>query len=166
MIILKILHALILGGILTVSLEPSEHRGVVKLGDVPVPGAVVTALQNDKKLVAVTDVQGQYAFPDLTDGTWTIQVEMLGFESVKKEVSIAAGAPATEWTLKSVPISEINAVTVAATKPPDPPSPPSGPPRGMYFSRRNDAAPLPPSPAMTSIVASSKNFTRASWCKE
>jgi len=123
MIIFKILQALIFGGILTVSLEPSEHRGVVKLGDVPVPGAVVTALQNDKKLVAVTDAQGQYAFPDLTDGTWTLQVEMLGFESVKKEVSIAAGAPATEWTLRILSISEIGAVTVAATKPPDPPAP-------------------------------------------
>src|SRR6478752_3291426 len=43
--------------------------------------------------------------------------------------------------------------------PPRPPSPPSGPPRGMYFSRRNEAAPLPPSPAMTSISASSMNFT-------
>src|SRR6185295_16322495 len=47
----------------------------------------------------------------------------------------------------------------ANTLPPRPPSPPSGPPRGMYFSRRNDAAPFPPSPAMTSISASSMNFT-------
>src|SRR5215831_14432999 len=46
--------------------------------------------------------------------------------------------------------------------PPSPPSPPSGPPRGTYFSRRNDATPLPPSPATTSIVASSKNFTGGS----
>src|SRR5207247_9046574 len=43
--------------------------------------------------------------------------------------------------------------------PPRPPSPPSGPPRGTYFSRRNETAPSPPSPAITSINASSKNFT-------
>src|ERR1700720_1625299 len=43
--------------------------------------------------------------------------------------------------------------------PPRPPSPPSGPPRGTYFSRRNETAPLPPSPAITSMTASSKNFT-------
>src|SRR5438552_17505700 len=42
--------------------------------------------------------------------------------------------------------------------PPRPPSPPSGPPRGTYFSRRKDAEPSPPAPAMTSILASSKNF--------
>src|SRR5688500_15970618 len=39
--------------------------------------------------------------------------------------------------------------------PPRPPSPPSGPPRGTYFSRRNDADPLPPSPAFTQILARS-----------
>src|SRR5262245_4568454 len=146
MIIFKLLQALILGGILTVSLEPSEHRGVVKLGDVPVPGAVVTALQNDKKLLAVTDAQGQYTFPDLTDGAWTLQIEMLGFESVKKEVSVAAGAPATEWTLKILPISEIGATTVAATKPPDPPSP----------QPARSAAPAPP-PRQAAPAAASED---------
>src|SRR5262245_12896515 len=143
MIIFKILQALILGGILTVSLEPSEHRGVVKLGDVPVPGAVVTALQNDKKLVAVTDALGQYVFPDLADGTWTLQVEMMGFESVKKEVAVAAGAPASEWTLKILPISEIGAITVAATKPPDPPAPQSSRPAAPPPPPRQAAAAAP-----------------------
>src|SRR4051794_2136701 len=42
--------------------------------------------------------------------------------------------------------------------PPRPPSPPSGPPLGTNFSRRKDAEPLPPLPAMTSMRASSKNF--------
>src|SRR3546814_17258704 len=42
--------------------------------------------------------------------------------------------------------------------PPRPPSPPSGPPLGMNFSRRKLAAPLPPLPATTSMVASSTNF--------
>src|SRR6185369_14040667 len=42
--------------------------------------------------------------------------------------------------------------------PPRPPSPPSGPPRGTNFSRLNEAEPLPPSPAITSMYASSLNF--------
>src|SRR6476620_4652095 len=49
----------------------------------------------------------------------------------------------------------------AYTLPPRPPSPPLGPPRGMYFSRLNAAAPSPPFPACTSIVASSTNFVFA-----
>src|SRR3954467_14604747 len=43
--------------------------------------------------------------------------------------------------------------------PPRPPSPPSGPPRGTNFSRRKEALPSPPLPAITSMRASSKNFT-------
>src|SRR6266850_1233349 len=46
----------------------------------------------------------------------------------------------------------------AQTLPPLPPSPPFGPPLGMYLSRRNVAAPSPPLPACTSILASSMNF--------
>src|SRR3954469_19339894 len=42
--------------------------------------------------------------------------------------------------------------------PPRPPSPPSGPPMGTNFSRRKDALPSPPLPAITSMRASSKNF--------
>src|SRR6185312_15206472 len=55
---------------------------------------------------------------------------------------------------------------IAQMLPPRPPSPPSGPPRGMYFSRRNDAAPFPPSPATTSMYASSMNFTARNPCDQ
>ena len=42
------------------------------------------------------------------------------------------------------------------------PSPPSGPPNGLNFSRLNEATPLPPFPAITSIFASSMNFMNVS----
>src|ERR1700694_2123011 len=45
------------------------------------------------------------------------------------------------------------------TSPPLPPSPPEGPPRGTYFSRRKAMHPLPPSPALTRIFASSMNIS-------
>src|SRR5256886_7483900 len=44
------------------------------------------------------------------------------------------------------------------TSPPRPPSPPEGPPRGTNFSRRKATHPLPPSPALTRIRASSMNI--------
>src|SRR6266850_2863854 len=44
------------------------------------------------------------------------------------------------------------------TSPPRPPSPPEGPPRGTNFSRRKATHPLPPSPALTRILASSMNI--------
>src|ERR1051326_7612571 len=43
------------------------------------------------------------------------------------------------------------------TSPPRPPSPPDGPPRGTNFSRRNATQPLPPSPALTRMIAWSMN---------
>ena len=52
---------------------------MVKFAGLPVPGATVTATMGDKKLVAVTDPQGIYTFPDLPDGVWNLQVEMLCF---------------------------------------------------------------------------------------
>ena len=53
------------------------------------PGATVTATMGDKKLVAVTDPQGIYTFPDLPDGVWNLQVEMLCFTTLKMEVAAA-----------------------------------------------------------------------------
>lgn len=100
-----------------IGLAAAEHHGQVKFGGLPVPGATVTAAQGDKKLVAVTDQQGVYSFPDLADGTWTIQVEMLCFSTIKQEVGVAPGAPSPEWELKLLPLDEMKAVAPAPLPP-------------------------------------------------
>src|SRR4051812_41025381 len=78
----------------------AEHHGVVKSGGLPIPGATVTAIQADKKMVTTTDEQGAYGFPNLPDGIWTIEVDMLGFAKLTKEVGIDAQAPSPQWELK------------------------------------------------------------------
>ena len=88
-------------------LAAAEHHGVVKVGGVPIPGATVTAIQGDKKVVAVTDSTGAYSFADLADGVWNIQVEMLCFTTVTKEVGVAPNAPAAEWELKVLSLEDI-----------------------------------------------------------
>jgi hypothetical protein len=85
-------------------LAAAEHRGQVAFNGLPVPGATVTATADDKKLVAVTDQQGAYSFPDLADGVWTIQVEMLCFAPIKQDVAVAPGAPSPDWELKVLPL--------------------------------------------------------------
>src|SRR5271154_4170622 len=87
----------------------SEYHGQVTLGGLPVPGATVTATQGDKKVVAVSDTQGVYSFPDLADGTWTIQVEMTGFATIKQDVAIAPNANAATWELKLLTLDQIRA---------------------------------------------------------
>ena len=99
-------------------LAAAEHRGVVKFGTVPVPGATVTATQGDKKLVVVTGQDGAYAFPELANGVWNIQVEMLCFAPLKREIGISEGAPAAEWELKMLPMDQIKTETPAAAAPP------------------------------------------------
>src|SRR5271155_1924395 len=47
--------------------------------------------------------------------------------------------------------------------PPLPPSPPEGPPRGTYFSLRKATQPLPPSPALMEILASSADTSHLIW---
>ena len=66
-------------------LPASEHHGLVKFGGLPVPGATVTAKQGEKSFTAITDQQGAYAFPDLADGVWTVQIEMLVFSTITRD---------------------------------------------------------------------------------
>src|SRR5664279_3298521 len=94
-------------------LMAAEHHGTVKFGGLPVPGASVTAIQGDKKLLTTTDENGRYSFADLSDGAWTIEVEMLGFARLSNEVGVAFDAPAPEWNLKFLPMSVIMAPTPA-----------------------------------------------------
>jgi hypothetical protein len=99
------------------SLTASEQHGTVKFGAVAVPGATVTATRDNKKVVAITDENGAYSFPDLEDGVWKIQVEMLCFTTVSKEIGVAPGSPGAEWELKLQSMDEIKP---AAQAPPPP----------------------------------------------
>jgi hypothetical protein len=121
------LRSLIAVGLVVVNLMASEQRGEVTFGGLPVPGATVTATQGEKKFTAVTGPQGAYSFPDLADGVWAIQVEMLGFSTVKSEVTVAPAAQPAMWELKMLPLDEIHAEAqrAAAQAPPPPPPPPA-----------------------------------------
>ncbi len=90
----------------------SEYRGQVVLNDLPVPGASVTATKSDKKLSVVTDEQGLYSFPDLSDGSWTVEVQMTGFSSVKRDVTIGPNAPPAKWELKLLPLDQVMTETM------------------------------------------------------
>lgn len=92
-------------------------RGQVKFGGLPVPGATVTASQGDRKVVAVADQQGAYFFMDLADGVWNIEVEMLGFTPFRQDVTVAAGAPASDFDLKMLSLDEIKSIATTAPPP-------------------------------------------------
>ena len=109
-------------------LTASEHHGTVQSGGSPIPGATVTAVQGDRKVVTTTDDQGNYAFADLPDGVWTIQVEAMGFARLSREVGIAPDAPSPTWELKLLTLDAVRqelalpAAGEATVKPAEPPA--------------------------------------------
>ena len=107
---------------------PGGYQGQVSFNGFAVPGVTVTATQGDKKFVAVTDETGTFTFPDVTNGTWTIQVEMSGFVSMKDDVAVGANAPmAPPWELKMLPLDEMKAEVRAVTPAPTPSAAPAQP---------------------------------------
>ncbi len=92
----------------------SEHRGIIRFNELPVPGATVTATQGETKFTTTTDLQGTYFFPDLTDGTWAIEVEMLGFHPIRREIRIGQERSELVWDMTMLPLSEIKTEPVNA----------------------------------------------------
>ena len=98
----------------------AEHHGRVLFNGLPVPGATVTATQGGKRFETVTDAQGLFQFADISNGTWTFRVEMLGFAAEERSVQLDTATAASAWELKMQPLAELlaasRAVVVAAPK--------------------------------------------------
>src|ERR1043166_6449949 len=90
LVLLVCTHRLFAGG---------EHSGQGAFGELPVPGATVTATAGDKKLVTATDEDGKFQLPDATAGVWTLRVEMLGFEPLTKDITVTSEPQPSAWTL-------------------------------------------------------------------
>ena len=134
-------------------LAASEHHGLVKFGSVPVPGATITATKGDKKAVAVTDDTGAYSFPDLEDGVWKIQVEMLCFTTVTKEIGVAPDAPGAQWELKLQTMDEIKPSLQTAPAPGTTPAATSTPAPTAAAGTTTPAAGATSPPAATPQIA-------------
>jgi len=97
--------------VLSIPARASEYHGQVAFGDLPLPGATVTATQGSKKFIAISDDQGNYFFPDLSDGVWKIEVQMSCFATVNQDVTITPSMPSIRFDLKLLPLAEIIAQT-------------------------------------------------------
>jgi hypothetical protein len=129
----------------------SEYHGQVTFGGIPVPGTTVTvtATQGSKKVVAVTDTQGVFTFPDLADGAWSLTIEMTGFAPVKQEITVGPNAAPGAFEMKLLTLDQIraaaNPVKVDVTAPVvavSAPTPQPGAP----------AAPAPAAPAKSATA--------------
>ena len=93
------------------ALNAAEHKGQVKFAGLPVPGASVTLSQGTKKLSAVTNLQGAYAFTDITDGPWTVHVDMQLFQPRSRDIAIPS-AP-IDWELTPLPADQLAKLATA-----------------------------------------------------
>jgi hypothetical protein len=134
----------------SISLSAADHSGVVQFGGLPVPGATVTATQGDKKQTAVTDGDGKYKFAGLADGVWNFDVEMLCFEPIKTDVTVAAGSMPSTWDLKLLPLDQIK--TFAA-----PPAPVEPTRVSVNLPQQNDAPAAAPSANPAPAANNGKN---------
>ena len=99
---LRVLRSLCLVELLAlpISASATEYHGLVTFHGLPVPGATVTVTQAGRKYVTVTDTQGFYSFPTLSDGPATLQIQMTGFSPTEQPVTIATDTPSGKSELK------------------------------------------------------------------
>jgi hypothetical protein len=149
-------------------LSAAQHSGQVQFGGLPVPGATVTATSGDKTLTAVTDPQGSYVFPDLTDGVWKFKVEMLGFALIQQDVAVMPNAPSAQWDLHMLPIGEIKTVAppppttpAPATTTSTPAAPPPAPPPPHTKTTGKGKAPPAPTNTQTPFQRAEVNATNS-----
>jgi hypothetical protein len=138
------------------AITAAEQKGEVRFGGLPVPGATVTATQGDRTLVAVTDAMGNYSFPDLPDGDWHFQIEMLGFTPIKEDVKIVPGAISPVWDLKMLSFDEIKATA----------APPPPPPARISLSQSQSETPQPAAAAGSQNAAPQNTAKNASKNKK
>ena len=86
-------------------LTAAEYHGTVQSHRQSVPGAIViaeqvTAEHAGRRIVTTTDDHGTFRFPDLSAGAWKIEVEMLGFEPLTKQIDSGSPAPEVAWEMK------------------------------------------------------------------
>ena len=68
------------------------QSGTVKSEGQPIPGATVRATQGDRALITVTDANGTFTLDKMTPGTWTVDVDMFGFEASPAATSLPSAA--------------------------------------------------------------------------
>ncbi|MGH9718164.1 MAG: carboxypeptidase regulatory-like domain-containing protein [Candidatus Acidiferrales bacterium] len=104
----------------------TEYFGQVFFGRVPVPGATVVLNRDGKRLTTVTDQQGLYQFPNLSDGVWRIKIEMSGFSTLNGQVTVGPKMAQGRWELKLLTLPQLLA-GIQVTNPSSQPAAPNLP---------------------------------------
>ena len=78
----------------TAAQTPSTHAdlsGRVLFSSLPVPGATVTVTRGERTASTISDEDGAFRFAALDEGAWSVRVEMRGFVTVSRDVTLPIG---------------------------------------------------------------------------
>src|ERR1700721_89724 len=82
------------------------HPRPRKFGGQPLPGATGTATEGDHHAVTTTDESGAFELPGLAPGTYSVEVQMFGFQNARKQIQVGPGSQPTEWSLELQPLRQ------------------------------------------------------------
>ncbi len=154
-------RVLILAGSFAAALLASDQRGTVTFHGMPVPGVVVSATQGDQKVVTSTDEVGSYTLRNLSEGNWTVAVEMSGFVKDSREISVGPGAPDPSWELKLAPPDAAPAPSGPAAPAGAPtPGPPTSPPRSPGAANAGGRGGPPMTPQQAQAAAKARSIAQ------
>jgi hypothetical protein len=91
----------------------SAHAGRVVFNSLPVPGAVIVYSKDSERKTTSTDERGEYRVEGLGAGTWRMSVEISGFRTAAREVTLPDPNPA-RWELTLLTIEDLRHPTAPA----------------------------------------------------
>ncbi len=89
-----------------------EIHGTVTGGSGPIVGATVRVLETDR--ITHTDAKGEFAFPNMPNGSYKVFVRVIGFASMTQTAQVADNAAELTFTLHESAI-EMEGVVVSAS---------------------------------------------------
>jgi hypothetical protein len=108
---------LVVGFALVSTLASTDFSGRVLFSGVAVPGATVIATRGDRSISTISDEDGAFRFPNLDDGTWTVRVEMRGFVTLSRDVTLPLAEAPPVFALTMRPYDETVARGTTESKP-------------------------------------------------
>lgn len=104
---------------LVAPLPQTDLHGRIGFAGLAVPGAVVTATLDPHIVSTVSGDDGTFRIRDVPDGTWSVRIEMRGFEPVVLEVSLPLEDLGLQISLTMLSYAEILAAVPVEAQPRD-----------------------------------------------
>jgi iron complex outermembrane receptor protein len=107
----------LIGSLFASAQNTGKIEGKITLGDgMPLSGATVYIEALDKG--AVTDFDGNFTINDVAEGTYSVSISYVGFETVTQDISVTAGQTTTLNTILKESDSLLNEVIITSSKQP------------------------------------------------